>query len=96
MAQKFKFMRTVGLSYEEQGECYFTCQRYAKLDRIERERIESICRSVSAGDDVKRQAILAYMTTRISWRETCARFYVSDSTLDRLRRRFYELWKAGS
>lgn len=95
MAQKFKYMRALCLSYEEQGECFFTCKRFEQLDRIEQDRIRRICAACGAGDDAKRCAIFTFMTTGISFRECCMRYYISDSTLDRLRRKFYELWKVG-
>lgn len=95
MAQKFKYMRSLRMTYAEQGKCFFTCRNYERLDRIEQERIRSICASCGAGDDAKRRAIFTFMTTDISFRECCLRYYISDSTLDRLRRKFYELWKVG-
>ena len=41
---------------------------------------------------MKRRAILEWMTTRISWRECCDRNHISDATLDRLRRAFFNEW----
>lgn len=93
MATKFKFMPSVRMNYVQQGEMFFRCQNYRKLPEAEQEKIRSICTEVGGGDGMKRKAILTYMTTRISWRECCDRHFISDATLDRLRRRFCELWK---
>ena len=93
MAQKFKSMPACRMSYVQQGIVFFTCQNFRALDDATKDKIRAICTECGAGDGMKRKAILTYMTTRISWRECCDRHYISDATLDRLRRRFYELWK---
>ena len=37
-------------------------------------------------------ALRAYLTTRASWERVTMEYYVSPSTLERIRRRFFELW----
>ncbi len=93
MPKKFRMLKNCPLDYAEQGYVFFRCQRWQFLPRIERERIKALCRRIAEGDEHKEQAILALMTTSESWRAVCMRYYVSDATLDRLRRRFYAGWE---
>ena len=92
MGKRFKYMRSVPLSYEQQGALWFTCQTYKHQPKEVQDRIRAICTDVGGGDGMKRKAILAYMTTRMSWRECCDRHYISDKTMERLRRSFYTEW----
>lgn len=93
MAQKFKYMPSCKMNYVQQGVVFFTCQNFRYLEKEKQDKIRAFCTEIGGGDGMKRQAILTYMTTHISWRACCDRFYISDATLDRLRRRFYALWK---
>ncbi len=95
MGKRFKYMRSVPLSYQQQGAIWFACQTFRQQTPETQARIRAICTRVGGGDGMKRRAILAYMTTRIGWRECCTRYYVSDSTLDRLRKAFYTEWGRG-
>lgn len=93
MGKRFKYMRAVPLSYEQQGMVWFTCQTYRRQPQEVQAKIRAICTRIGGGDGMKRKAILTYMTTRASWRECCDRFFISDATLDRLRRAFYTEWR---
>lgn len=93
MAQRFKFMPSCPMSYVQQGVVYFTCQSFSLQTPEVQTKIRAICTECGGGDGMKRKAILTYMTTKISWQECCDRYYISDATLDRLRRRFYMLWR---
>ncbi len=93
MANKFKYMRSLKLSYERQGEIFFTCLRFKRLCEDEQERIKEICEACADGDSYKRRAIMAFMTTTATWQECCMRYHISDSTMARLRKKFYELWE---
>ena len=89
MAKRFKQLSSVGRSYREQGQIYFTCQNYARLGARQREKIDRLCEQVGgeyAG------ALKEYLTTDADWQYICTRYYVSSGTLDRLRKRFYEAW----
>jgi len=92
LGKKFKHLRSVPLSYEQQGAIWFTCQTYRRQPPEVQARIRAVCTRVGGGDGMKRKAILALMTTRISWRECCDRHFISDATLDRLRRAFFAEW----
>ena len=92
MGKRFKFLPSVPLSYQEQGRIFFTCQTYRKQPEEVQAKIRAVCTLVGGGDGMKRRAILDFMTTRKSWRECCMTYYISDATLDRLRRAFYREW----
>lgn len=85
-------MPAVPLSYEEQGLIYFTCRDYKRQPEAVKKRVRRVCARCADGDAAKEKAIFTFMTTRVSWRECCDRHFISDATLDRLRRRFYVLW----
>ena len=94
MGKRFKYMRALPLSYEEQGAIWFTCQTFRRQPPEVQAKIRAVCTRVGGGDGMKRRAILAFMTTHITWRECCMRYYISDATLDRLRRAFYTEWRS--
>ncbi len=87
--KKFKYMPSCPLSYQEQGAIWFTCQTYRRQPEEIRAKIKAVCTRVAGGDGMKRKAILCFMTTRASWRECCDRHFISDDTLNRLRKAFY-------
>lgn len=91
--KRFRYLPGVKLDYQAQGAIWFTCQTYRRQPPEVQAKIRAICSRVSGGDSMKRRAILAYMTTRASFRECCDRHYISDATLDRLRRAFYAEWR---
>lgn len=93
MATKFKYMPSLKQSYERQGDIFFTCRNFKRLCDVDRGRIKAICAECAKGDAYKRRAIFDFMTSGASWRECCMKYHISDSTLERLRKKFYELWE---
>ena len=93
MAVKFKYMPSLSQSYERQGEIFFTCRNYHNLLPHQQQRIRDICEEAAGGNGFKRAALLEFMTTGASWRYVCIRYYISDSTLERMRKEFYRLWE---
>ena len=82
-------MRSVKKPKRVQGMIYFTCLNYAAQPPGVRRRIEELC-DRAAGEYAS--ALFAFLTTEQSWAQICSRYAISSSTLDRVRRRFYELW----
>ncbi len=87
--RRFKFWPSIRKSYEEQGEIFFKCRRYERLARAEREKIDRLIHQ--AGEEYA-NALREYLLTDTSWAEVCRRWYVSDRTLQRCVRRFFEAW----
>lgn len=86
---KFRFLPSVRKSYEQQGEIFFACRNYARQPAEVRNKIDRL--TAEAGGE-HAQALRAYLTTRASWERVTMEYHVSAATLDRIRRRFYELW----
>lgn len=89
MKAEFKRLRGVSKSYDEQGQIFFACRNFASQPKKMQEKIRRLCDK--AGGEY-REALFRFLTTNISWQRTCMEFYISEATLCRIRRRFYELW----
>lgn len=89
MSEAFRKSPRVSKSYSEQGEIYFICRNYERQTAKTKEHIDALIRH--AGGDYA-PALKAYLTTDIGYQETCDKYYISQSTLDRIKRRFYESW----
>lgn len=85
----FKRLHSVRKSYNEQGLIYFTCQTYGKQPEWMRRKIDGLC--VSAGGEYA-PALQEYLMTDADWIFVCQKYHISDRTLDRIRKRFYESW----
>lgn len=88
MATRFKYLPSVRKSYAEQGKIFFDCQNYSRQPAEIRAKIDELIQE--AGGEYA-DALRAYLCTRASWERVTMDYYVSGSTLDRIRRRFYEL-----
>ena len=87
--REFVYLRSVRKPKRVQGMIYYTCLNYDRQPQRMRRRIEELCRQ-AAGEYAG--ALFAFMTTEQSWAQICSRYAISSSTLERCRRRFYELW----
>jgi|GEM_PF-591345 len=91
MSGNFKKMRGLRLPYAVQGRIFFTCLCYDILTPREKRRIERLCGEVGGEH---RRALFALLTGRGSVISTAMNSYVSESTLYRLRRDFFNLYAA--
>lgn len=89
MKREFKRLPSVNVSYERQGRIFFACRNFRELPEREKRRIRSLCERV--GGEYA-DALFAYLTTDISWQRTCMDYHISEMTLVRLRKAFYESW----
>ena len=87
--KRFKQLRSVNKSYNDQALIYYTCITYDRQNAMTRRKIERLCRK-AAGEYAS--ALLEYLTTDAEWVGVCQKYHVGDRTLERVRRRFYELW----
>lgn len=95
----FRKMHGVKVSHDRQGLLFFTCRNYNDLPEETRSRIDALCDSISGGERAYRAALFDMLTTRDSVVSISMKHAVSQSTLYKLRRRFYEAWykeEAGS
>lgn len=86
---RFKYRRGIRRSYVEQGRIFFACRNYGKLSRREQQQIEALIHQVG-GEYAN--ALREYLLTDAGWVEVCQKWYISDRTLQRVVKRFYEFW----
>lgn len=87
--RRFKFWPSIRKSYEEQGEIFFKCRRYEKQTKSEQRKID---RLIHRAGEAYANALREYLLTETSWETVCQQWYVSDRTLQRCVRRFFEAW----
>lgn len=87
--RRFKFLRSVGRTYQEQLYITGCCQTYETQTPEIRQRIREKCES--AGGDYA-DALRCWLTTDADWVWVCREFAISDRTLYRIRNRFYTMW----
>lgn len=86
----FRVKRSVRVSYIDQGYIYFLSRRYSWLTRRRQEAISKLC--VTAGGRDYAKALFDFVTTDAGATEVCQRHHLSRSTLERIVRRYYELF----
>ncbi len=87
--RRFKFWPSIRKSYEEQGEIFFKCRRYEYQTKAEREKID---RLIHQEGKEYATALREYLIKGTDWEDVCQRWYVSDRTLQRCVRKFFEAW----
>ncbi len=85
----FRFKKSIPVDYDMQGYIYFTSRLYDQLGRKEQERIISLCEE--AGGEY-RQALFEFITGNVGATTVCSRHFLSQSTLERIVRRYYTLF----
>lgn len=89
MNREFKILRGVSKTRAEQGKIFYTCMNYQNETERVQAKIRRLCRE--AGGDYADELFL-FLTTDISWQKLTTDYFISEATLCRIRRRFYELW----
>lgn len=85
----FKKLRGVRLSEEKQGAVRFVCLTYADQPKQIQEKITRLCDKYGGAYS---DALFEVMTTRRSVVSVAMEYYISENTLYRARRKFYENW----
>lgn len=85
----YKKIRSIPLSEKRQGFIRFCCLTYDDQPKRTQERIRRICRE--QGDQYE-DALFRIMTTTDSIRKIAIDMAISESTLYRLRYKFYTNW----
>ena len=85
----FRYKKSVPLSYERQGYIYFKSRCYYELPAKEQHRIFKLIQE--AGRE-HYQALFEFVTTDEGATSICMRHYLSQSTLERAVRRYYNLF----
>lgn len=85
----FRYRKSVALSYDEQAHIYYYSRLYRRLPKEKQAKIRMLCRE-AGGQHHK--ALLVYVTGGMKALEVCGKYYISQSTLDRIVRRYYLLF----
>lgn len=83
----FRYKPSVHASYDQQGYIYFVSRLYKQLPDKEREKIRLLCRETGGPYS---GALLEYVTAGASAEAVCMKNFISQSTLHRAVRRYYE------
>lgn len=83
---KFRFKRGIPISYDAQGYIYFLSRRYRRLPLAKRRKIDELCGQ--AGGEYA-SALKEFVTTDRGAEEICGKYFISQSTLERLVKRYY-------
>lgn len=83
---KFRYKRGIPVDYDLQGYIYFISRRYKRLPLAKRKKIDVLCEK--AGGEYW-EALHEFVTTDRGAVEVCGKFFLSQSTLERIVRRYY-------
>ena len=75
---KFKYRKSMKLTYRQQGYVFFRCQNIGKLTESEQREIRAACDKTDYGD-----AVYEYITTDAESVYICNRYYLSHTLLAR-------------
>lgn len=82
----FRFKRAIPVGYEEQGYIYFLSKRYKRLPLAEQKTVLRHC--ANAGGEYY-QALFEFVTTDSGATAVCQKHFLSQSTLERIVRKYY-------
>lgn len=85
----FRYRKSIPVPYDQQGYIYFASRRWGSRPGREQRRILRLC--TEAGGEHYR-ALYEYVTRGTPAAEICGKHYISQSTLDRMTRRYYVLF----
>lgn len=83
----YRYKKSVGGSYARQGYIYFASLRYRELPRRRQETIRRLCQE--CGGEYA-DALLEFVTTEHGAVAVCMAHHLSQSTLERAVRRYYQ------
>lgn len=86
----FKKMKSLNMSYNKQGLIYFTCANFDSQPPEVQDKILNLCMKI--GKEYY-QALFDMMTTGKGVLEISNKYYISESTVFRLKRKFYIEWE---
>lgn len=85
----FRFKKSMDVSYARQGYIYFASRNYEQLSPSQQKKIADLC--LKAGGEYH-AALFEFVTTDVGATAVCMRHHLSQSTLERAVRRYYELF----
>ena len=85
----FRFKKSVPVGYDLQGYIYFTSKLYKVLPAAEQKWIQNLC--MEAGGEYY-QALYEFVTSDEGATAVCRKHFLSQSTLERMVRKYYILF----
>ena len=82
----FRIKKSIPVDYDQQGYIYFASRMYHCLGRKEQQKVLDLC--AKAGGE-HYQALFEFVTTDAGAVAVCRKHYISQSTLERIVRRYY-------
>lgn len=82
----FRFKKSIPVGYDLQGYIYFASRLYRHLPAQKKKQILNLC--AQAGGEYY-QALFEFVTTDAGAAAVCAKHFLSQSTLERIVRRYY-------
>lgn len=86
----FKKRRGIKLSYNKQGLIYFTCMNYKDMPDDVLKKIKRLCDEV--GEEHARVLFEVMTNSNKSIRALALEYHISEMSLYRYRKKFYEAW----
>lgn len=83
----FRFKKSIKVPYDRQGYIYFLSRSYQSLPTRRQEKIRELCREYG-GEYSK--ALFEFVTTDAGATAVCQRNHLSQSTLERVVKKYYE------
>lgn len=84
----FRYKRSINLSYERQGYIYFASLLYYELPAPARKKILDLCTAIGGREYSK--PLLEFVTTNASATRICLKHHLSEASLYRYVKRYYE------
>lgn len=85
----FRFRRSVPVSYDRQGLIYFYSRLYRSLPEKKQARIRRLCQE--AGGEYA-EALFDFVVGNLNAPAVCGKYFLSQSTLDRVVRKYYMMF----
>ena len=89
----FKKRRGIKLPYNKQGLIYFACANYNDMPDAVQKKIRYLCQEVG-GDDYANVIYAMVTNSNKSIRALAIEYHISEMSLYRYRKKFYEMWYA--
>lgn len=83
----FRYKKSINVPYDRQGYIYFLSRSYRELPERRQEGIRKLCEE--CGGEYS-QALLEFVTTSAGAAAVCLRHHLSESTLERVVKKYYE------
>ena len=82
----FRFKKSIPVGYDQQGYIYFVSRMYKSLGRREQQSISALCERVGGEYG---EALFEFVTTDAGAVAVCRKHYISQSTLERIVKKYY-------